>query len=363
MRISPRIAIDAFPLAGRITGIGRYVLELAKVLDTILPCAHFYLYSPSPLSVSLPSDRWHPCITGVRFPSSYVWLKTFLNYSLHRSEPDVFWATRTILPGPGGAFATVATVHDLNWWVAPDSMPFATRMAHRLWFAKDVRRADAVVANSWGTAQRLKEFTGVYSNHIAPPAISGNFRPQSKATIAALLSQIGITQPYFLTVGTMEPRKNLPMLIDAFIGLKRSGQLKEHTLVIAGGAGWHARRLHHKMEEASGSGVRWLGFVSDNELATLYAGATAFVMPSLYEGFGMPALEARACGTQVVATDIPELRQASGDAGIFVEPTEQGISEGLLAATRNSRSVRPTQMDWSDSARIMADIFMAVVKR
>ncbi len=359
MQSSMKIGIDAFPLAGRIAGIGRYVLEISRALDTLLPDAEFFLYSPEPLAMEFPSDRWHIRTGGSRFPSSYRWLKTAVRSMAISDEIDVFWATRTILPGRSKRFRTIATVHDLNYLIFPKSMPFITLWVHRLWFARDVHRADTVVTNSQGTADRLHDMLGVAAGAVARPGVKPPFGPQDPRQVAKRLAALGVEKPYFLAVGTLEPRKNLPALIDAFVSLKLANELPDHQLLIAGSQGWRGRRLHALLHEAKRHGVRWLGFVSDEDLAALYSNSQAFVFPSLYEGFGMPAAEARACGALVIASDLPELHEAVGGEALFIEPKAIALRKALRQAAEQPVcfSKPGTVPNWAEAAKVMADQF------
>jgi glycosyltransferase involved in cell wall biosynthesis len=357
-----KIGIDAFPLAGRIAGIGRYVLEICRALDEIMPEVDFHLYSPVSLSHDLP-PRWQTKQVGRRFPSSYLWLKRDVVRACEQDGIDIFWATRTILPARSSSFRTVSTVHDLNYRVIPVSMPLVTRWTHRIWFARDLRRTDAVVANSYGTIDRLCDMLKVEACAVVRPGVGKPFGPQDQEIVAMRLSSLGVHQPYFLAVGTIEPRKNLPALVEAFVSLKREGVLPDHGLLIVGNSGWRNQRLQRLLEDAQAHDVCWLGFVSDDDLAALYAGSRAFVFPSLYEGFGIPAAEARACGAQVVASDLPELREAGGEDGIYVEPTVTGIREGLLLASKKSLAEKKKKLpsDWRSAAQVMADVFDRLV--
>ena len=354
-----KIGIDAFPLASRLAGIRRYVLQICRALDLMMPEAEFVLYSPQPLTVDPPSARWQVRIWGSRMASSYVWLKTSVGAMARADGVQVFWATRTILPMRTNAFRTVSTVHDLNYRMFPESMPYVTLWAHRLWFARDVRRADAVVTNSQGTAGRLRDMLGVAADAVARPGVAETFGPQAEEVVAARLSALGVRKPYFLAVGTLEPRKNLNALVEAFVSLKRSGELRGYELLIAGRRGWRTGRLQGLLDESEVQGVRRLGFVTDEDLAILYAGSRAFVFPSFYEGFGIPAAEARACGALVVASDMPELRESAGAHAIFVEPTIPGIRQGLLKAAerKSSAPCHERRFTWSDAAQVMAAQF------
>lgn len=360
-----KVGVDAFPIAGRLAGIGRYVLEILRALDGIMPNSQFYLYSPKPFTVDLPLCRYHLRIGGslvARIGSSYAWLTGPARAMAVHDGVEVFWATRTILPGRSRAFRTVSTVHDLNFLMFPNAMPYATFLAHRIWFARDVRRADAVVTNSQGTADRLRNMLGVDADAVARPGVAEIFGPQTVEWVAARLSALDVRTPYFLAVGTVEPRKNLSALVEAFISLKRSGELRGYELLIAGGPGWRTRRSRTLFDQAQFWGVRWLGFVTDEDLVALYAGSQAFVFPSLYEGFGIPAAEARACGALVVATDIPELREASGIHAIYIEPTVEGIRRGLLKAAEGRPQVASYErrFTWSDAAQVMAAQFRSL---
>ena len=360
-----KIAVDAFPLTGHITGIGRYVLEICSMLDRLIPEAEFLLYSPKPLAVELPSERWRSRIGGDWTVSSYIWLKTVVTPMAEADGAQAFWATRTILPSRSPRFRTVATVHDLNYKVLPTSMPYLTLLAHRFWFERDLHRANAVVTNSQGTAARLLDVLGVRADGVARPGVASSFRRQPTAVVREFLKSLGVESPYFLAVGTVEPRKNFPALIEAYLSLKREGEISEYRLLIAGSRGWRDRRLRSSIAEAESQGVRWLGFVRDDELAALYAGAAAFVFPSLYEGFGIPVAEASACGTRVVATDLPELREAAGASGIYVEPTVEGIRSGMMAAvntrTGNVATVSDTLSGWDNAAQVMVDQFKRLI--
>lgn len=355
-----RLGIDAAALSKPLSGIGRYLFEICKRLDGLLPEARFVAYSPIPLAVTLPSDRWTVRVGGTalaRFGSTYLWLKLWVARMAAKDGVDIFWGPRTILPGPSSAFSTVSTVHDLNYRIFPASMPYATLWAHRFWFAADVRRADRIVTNSGGTRGRLHDLLDVQADAIAPPGISSTFAPQSAARVADRLNAFGVDRPYFLAVGTLEPRKNLPALIDAFVSIKREGELAEHRLIIVGASGWRRRRARSRLAAAGDFGVRWLGFVPDEDLAVLYTGAHALVFPSVYEGFGIPAAEALACGARVVASDLPELREAAGPQGIYIPATVAGIRAGLLAAVRADSVAPAAPRDWMVPAQVMANLF------
>ena len=341
-----RIGLDARPLSGKVTGIGRYVLEILHCMSEQLPNAQWVLYSRTELGVKLPPGNWelvvdrHPIwrrIPGV------IWIKTRLPSLMRDGCLDVFWATATLAPRT--PLPIVSTVHDLNHILVPETMPAVNRWGYAMWFAKDVCTAAQVVCNSEGTATRLKELIGRQTDAIARPGAQWTHMGQSDVPAA-------VGEPYVLTVATREPRKNLNNLIEAFALLKSQGRLSNHVLVLAGGSGW-GKELK-ALRDGRPAWLRELGYVADEQMAALFANAQVLAQPSIYEGFGMPAAEAAAFGTRVVATDIPELREAAGSAGVFVGTGVSDIAQGILRALEMPRPAPYRGNSWSGAAEATA---------
>ena len=178
--------------------------------------------------------------------------------------------------------------------------------------------------------------------------------------MATCLGQYGIDFRYLLAVATWEPRKNLGMLVETFLAMKRDRELGGRKLVLVGGRGWKDRRLASLVDSAGKSAICCPGYVPDEDLPAIYSGADAFIFPSQYEGFGIPVSEARACGTRVVASDIPEIREAGGPDPevIYVQPTSQGLREGIekiLGREGTEPAVRPERPGWDAAAQIYAE--------
>jgi glycosyltransferase involved in cell wall biosynthesis len=212
-------------------------------------------------------------------------------------------------------------------------MEFRERVTRTLTFRRDIRHATAVAAISEGTAQRLERHCGRRADAIVRPGTSMR-RPPADRIAAARERYAPGAERLLLAVGTRQPRKNHAALAAATAGIPGV------TLAIAGARGW-------KEPAVTGDHVRLLGRVPDDDLPALYAAADVLVQPSLYEGFGMPLLEARACGTRTVATDMPEHREAAGPDAIYCEPSPEGLRDGVLRGLDAPLPTAPLP-DWAD---------------
>jgi len=359
---SLRIGMDGDALRAPLSGVGHYVFNLARELDGLLPEASFIAYSRLPAAaVVLPSRRWQlrtePVAAFRRLPS-FVWLKTRCRSQCLRDRINVFWAGRSLHPRLGPAARTVCTVHDVNYLVAPETMQFQSLWSSRLFFRTDILSADAVLTNSSGTAERIRTMIGAKVAGVVRPSVTSRFNlpePAGEVEIPEKLSRLGIKRPYLLSVATAEPRKNLGVVLRAFIDLKRSGALTNHQLVLVGPTGWKNQTLKKTLDETRAYDLVLAGYVPDDLLPALYAASEALVFPSLYEGFGMPVLEARTCGTRVVTTDIPELREAGDEHVIYVQPTVEGVKTGITKAVSSPKPPLMGHRTWKEEAQILAN--------
>jgi len=361
-----RLGIDGDALRTPLSGVGQYVFNLCRELDRLLPDTQFFVYTRlAPEQIALPAVRWivrrEPSPLARKLPS-FVWLKTRGAEMACRDQLDVFWAGRTLHPGRRVARRVVATVHDLNHRLVPETMEWATRLSHMAWFDRDVRSADAVLANSQGTSNRLLHWVGRAADGIVRPGVRPEFRPldaTERQAAQVALAPLGIEPPYVLAVSTLEPRKNIGALVDAFVQLKQRGRLAGHKLVLVGARGWQNSALARRITENPSGDIVLPGYVPDELMPGVFALADVLVMPSLYEGFGMPVLEARAVGTPVIVSNVPELKEAAAGQAAVVTPDGEEIARALLEVLTvpgDRRAGAPENVpSWCMSAHHMAE--------
>lgn len=288
---------------------------------------------------------------------------------------DVLFAPNFI-PPPTRARRLVVTVHDLAFRRFPETAPHGTRW----WLGRLDRALTAaarIIAVSESTRRDLLELYGVAPERVAviPHGVDRDvFRPASAGELEAVRCRFGIGGPYLLSLGGIEPRKNLPGLVRAFAALPAGVR---PTLVIAGtGVAWNpegGRLLDQALGELSGEVRRrivMVGYVSGADKAALIGGAEALVYPSLYEGFGLPVLEAMACGTPVLTSDVSALPEVSGGAAVLVDPRDlDSIRDGMerLMADGGLRRqlaeaglARAAHFSWMETARQTAAVLREV---
>ncbi|MEQ2468303.1 glycosyltransferase family 4 protein [Niallia hominis] len=352
------IGIDGQALLGKRTGVGRYVFELCKELDKLFPNATFFVYSREPIEMPVQSERW--VLRMDTFPLKRLckpWIKFRGTFLCKKDNLDVFWGGTSFLPFLPKKVRKIVTVHDLNYKIVPETMSNIALLQFKLFFEKDILKANYVLCVSKGSSNRLKQFVGREADAIVPPAISETFTKPNKEEILTVFDKFNIKKPYLLAVATFEPRKNLELLISTFLGMKEKGEVPNHQLLLVGGKGWKDERLVALLKNDKTKSIQALGYVDDEDLPALYTGADVFVFPSIYEGFGMPVLEARAVGTKAIATDIPELREAGEEDAIYIDASAQGIRCGILEAIENTSEVNMLdreQYTWEKSAKTIA---------
>ena len=256
---------------------------------------------------------------GIPFPR--LWTHWRLRQALRRERPDVTFIPSHVLPAALG-LKSVVTIHDLGHRHEPRSYSRAAWWYLEMTTRYAARRANRLIAVSQSTADDITRFYGVPGGRIAVvhSGVDPRMRPQDPSKVANVLRRLNIGGAYFLYVGRNHPRKNLPMLRRAFEDARRRGLDAE--LILAGPG-------HDP--KTSANGVIALPYVPPDELPALYAGAIALTLPSRFEGFGFPALEAMACGTAVIASTAGALPEIVGTAGVLLTPDDAGAwSQAML---------------------------------
>jgi len=333
------IAIDASrTLPALRTGTEQYSVFLLRALMAIETPHRWQLYAPAPPPDDLlplpPRWEWR----AIPFPR--LWTHLRLSWAMARDRPDVLFVPAHVVPIVHPR-ATVVTIHDLGYLRFPDAHTASSRR-YLDWSTRwSVRAARRVIAVSGATRDDLVTMLKMPQDKIT--VVHHGVRPADArlpdAAVRAMLDRLGIARPYVLFLGTVQPRKNLGRLIRAFRQVVDAGL--PHTLVIAGRMGWLAEPIRAEVTARGLTDrVHFAGYVADGDLPALYTGADAFAFPSLYEGFGMPALEALSYGVPVVASKTTSLPEIVGDAGLLVDPEDEAAMGAALVRILTDNDLR-----------------------
>jgi glycosyltransferase involved in cell wall biosynthesis len=325
-----KIGVDARALSSPITGIGQYTLQILQHLD---PNDHqWFLYSHQKL-LTPPAGQVEFTIrtADLHWPMlGTIWAQTQLPLWIRRDKIDVFWSPRHHLPLLlDKQVVKVVTIHDLVWKKYPETMRPLNRAVDSLLMPLAVKAADRIIADSRSTARDLVDnFGPAREDIVVVPLASG--MPDTDLLQPRALPELGINKDFILFVGTLEPRKNLKRLLQAYSSLP-DDLLGKTQMVIAGGKGWGNDDLLETARQLNiASNIICLGYVDEGILASLYKKAIFLAMPSLYEGFGLPLLEAMSMGTPVLTANISSMPEVVGAAGYLVDPTDvAAIRAGL----------------------------------
>ncbi len=330
------VTIDYTPALRQTAGIGRYTRNLVAALLELDRENEYTLFCAG----AAPAELHPPANATVRtsnVPARLLtagWHKLGLPLSAERlaGDCDIFHSMDFTLP-PLRAARGVVTVHDLSFLRLPDCADPGLRDHLRRVVPRAVERAVRVLADSESTKADLIELLDVAPEKISvvPGGIEPRFRPVRDALkLDAVRARYRLPQWFILTVGTVEPRKNMARLISAYAQLRRQTGLP-HALVIAGRDGWLFQPVHDQVtREGLGEYVQFAGFVADEDLPALYTLADLLAFPSLYEGFGLPPLEAMACGTPVVTSNNSSLPEAVGAAALTMSAEDvEGLTDAM----------------------------------
>lgn len=320
------IGIDASRAVTRQrTGTEAYAFHLIQALIPLATSQghrlRLYFNQPPPPDL-FPEARG---VEQIVIPFPRLWTHIRLAWELGSQPPDLFFTPAHVIPLLYRG-VSVATVHDLGYHHFPEAHP-RTQLAYLRWSTRHNSRVSRrVVADSQATRADLIQLDGIPADKIDViyPGLDPALKPVTDPVrLAAVQGKYGIQAPYLLTVGTLQPRKNLVRLVQAY----RSSGLP-HQLVLAGKAGWLSQPILDEIgrQETASDGdqpsIHLPGFVDDQDKAALLSGATALLFPSLYEGFGFPLLEAQACGTAVLCADGSSLPEIAAGSALLVEPLD-----------------------------------------
>ena len=330
-----RVLLDGMQ-AGNRSGIGSYTSALIRELPSADPEIELHVLCPRSTLSDLPeTDALNliPCTDG-RSPLATLQRSIAMAKHLRQRKPDILHYPASFMRLMGGAPSKdtkmLLTVHDLSFLREPEWFRSNRSMYYRSMIRRSASRATRILVDSKATALDLQELLEVDSSKIdvAPLGVDARFRPASEADITRAQEIYDLPEAFFLYVGTLEPRKNLPRLIEAY---DRIAATCDHDLVIAGREGWKFAGIYEAATNARHSTrIHFIGFVDDSLLPALLSAASVFVWPSLWEGFGLPPLEAMACGTPVVTSNTSSLPEVVGDAALRVQPEDvEAISEAM----------------------------------
>lgn len=375
-----RIGIDYTPAVRQGAGIGRYTRGLIGALAELDRENSYRLFvaARGVSTASVPrAANWRPCLAPLTDrETSLLWqrLRLPLPVELFLGPLDLFHSPDFVLP-PVLRARTVLTVHDLSFLRVPQYAHPVLRAYLERVVPRSVRRADLILADSENTRRDVMELLSVPGERVRViyPGVEARFRRVTDpAVLAAVRARYGLERPFILGLGTLEPRKNWPGLIEAYGRLVRRARVP-HDLVIVGGKGWLYEPIFQKVEELGlGQRVRFAGHARDEDLPALYSLAACLAYPSFYEGFGIPVIEAMACGTPVVTAPISSLPEAGGEAALYAEPgdadaladaLERAIGdEALRGRLRQAGQVQASRFTWQGAAAQLLAAYRAVMR-
>jgi glycosyltransferase involved in cell wall biosynthesis len=377
-----RIVIDGLPLRIRSAGIQTYTYELARCLAKTAGSQELFFsdfcipLSKAGVGKTSDSEGFRKELQALlrlvpgwwRFvPPAFHDIVN--SRRLRAFAPDVYFG-----PNYFGLFApttkTVITIHDLAYMRFPEVIYWFTRRRLRKRLHADALRADAIFADSVATRADVLELLRMPEDkvHVVYPGVGEEFRPVTdQDRLDKVSARYGLPSRFILFVGTVEPRKNLVRLIEAFRLLCHARQFT-HSLVIVGGKGWADQPIYQALGPLQAGGRALLtGRVEQDDLPFIYNLADVFVLPSLCEGFGIPVIEAMACGTPVVTSNTSCLPEVAGGAAVLVDPmSAEGIAAGIRSVIDNVEMhkelcqkglVRASDFSWERAARRVLDVF------
>ena len=376
MSRSIRVGLLTYGLDRPMSGITRYTLELGRALAALPRLEVIYLtpYRAGPFAYS---DQHYYLPSCARLPGLMALGGAALGQAAARLGLDLihdpigvspFW------PRPiSGHYRRVVTIHDAIAFRYPQGYNRVNNFLNRQYLPQMLRYADAVITDSQNAKSDLENYLKLPASkvHCSYIAAEARFHPADEQSKAEVVAKYGLRPPFILYLGALEARKNVDGLLRAYARLAEA-DLGDVQLVIGGRPTWKHEQISRTFDELDlGKKVKFMGYVADEDLPALYSAATVFAFPSHYEGFGLPALEAMACGTPVVCASTSSLPEVVGDAALMVDPSDDvALSDALarvlrdpcLAKEMRARGLAQAQrFSWQATANATAAVYERLV--
>lgn len=376
------IGLDGIPLTEPKTGVGHYTFELARALARVAPQNEFELAYPSTypsIDLSCPeSSSFPPNLSASRVivgPLGRHWWSIGLPRYVRKRGIELFHGTNYDIPLRRRC-ATVLTIHDLSLMTHPETheKPRVRRARRRLPLM--VRESTVIITPTESVRREVCSLLRVSSEKVfaVPEAFRDCFRPIPHAAGEEVRRRFGITGDFLLTVGTIEPRKNIGALVRAFASVLRRNPHCDLQLVIAGNKGWLTSQFFSEVEKSGvADRIVFTGYLFDDDLRALYSSCLLFIYPSVYEGFGLPPLEAMACGAPVIVSRIPALMETTqGAVGYFDAASEDDLARAIVELIGNQSArqsiaaaglKQAAKFSWEQTAQLTMDVYNEALLR
>ncbi|MDD5399887.1 MAG: glycosyltransferase family 1 protein [Sulfurimonas sp.] len=346
-----KVLIDAVSLLSPLTGIGRYTYEISSRLQKLSADKYeiFFNYGFHSKELYGLLDKQTTAEQKAKklqsfikkFPllkklsrSFYLFITKF-----YRVEYDLYFQPNFIPNSNIKAKKLICTVHDFSFMLQPHWHTKELIDHYNKNFFKLIKKADHIITGSNFTKQEIIDYMQIPQDKISVIYHGVNhelYKPYPQNELQDTKAKFDLPKKFLLFVGSIEPRKNLLTLLKAY-NLLTNDEKGELPLILVGFKGWENREIMQEIQK-NRDFIRYLGFVSDSELAHIYNLATVFIYPSLYEGFGLPPLEAMACGTPVIVSSVASLPEVCGDAALYVEPTDElDIKNKILVIAKDEK--------------------------
>ncbi len=371
-----KILLDALQ-STNLSGTGSYATALMQYLPSAMSGSEIHAAVPAAACA-----QWRerglsgvvPC-SSARFPLGTLRRSGEMRAALRGIRPDIVHYpanfARRARRGGVASVKVVLTVHDLSFLRHPEWFKWERAVYYRASIRPSVRLADLIIADSEATAGDLEKFLGVSRERcvVVPLGVGEELRPADAGAVKRARMKYGLPERFFLYLGTIEPRKNLPRLIEAFDSIAAG---TDQHLVIAGREGWKPEATRRAYAEATyRARIHFPGFVAAEDMSAVMSAATTFVWPSLWEGFGLPPLEAMACGLPVITSSTSSLPEVAGEAALLVNPEDtDAIASAMkrLAADRELQTrlraaglVRARELSWRRCVELTAAAYRRVL--